>query len=322
MPHGTPCKLARVTSLFAILTKHQLRRLRHTPPASLLLLLIPAPFVSSIAAQQSPSAPVAHIAQITPLAAPALPIAAAAGLATHASVPTAPLIVVGFSGGFVKSTDAFHGEIRLALRLRKEYGAAIASEIFENHHGDDACREILRLIDAATPAANPAAPAVNRSLIENRSVSNNRRSARVILYGHSWGASEADDVARRLQQAGVPVLLLVEVDGVEKRRQDDSVIPSNVAEAINFYQTDGLLHGRSRITAADPAATRILGNVHLTYKHNDVPTPGYSWFARHFTHRHIEIENDPRVWDRVESMVAETLADTGARVSTLPATAN
>ena len=208
---------------------------------------------------------------------------------THTLKSTAhpPLIVIGFAGGFIKSTSAVHGEIALAHHLREKYGPAIHSEIFENHHGNEAHREILRLLAASNPTTN--------------------QPPRIILYGHSWGASEAVNEARRLQRDNIPVLLLIEVDGVPKRSQDDSIIPANVAQAINFYQTEGLLHGRSAISAADPAATQIIDNIHLTYKDNEVPTPGYPWFARTFTKRHIEIENDPRVWNQVEAMIQANL---------------
>ncbi len=202
--------------------------------------------------------------------------------ATHA-----PLIVIGFTGGFIKRTDAIHGEVALAHHLREKYGALIHSEIFENHHSKEAHSEILRLLAASNPA--PSQP------------------ARIILYGHSWGASEAVALARQLQREGIPVLLLISVDGVPKRSRDDSIIPANVAQAINFYQTEGLLHGRPLISAADPNATQIIDNIHLTYKDNEVPTPGYPWFARTFTKRHIEIENDPRVWNQVEAMIQSNL---------------
>jgi hypothetical protein len=206
----------------------------------------------------------------------------------HALTPTTnpPLIVIGFAGGFIKRTSKVHGEVELASRLREKYGSAIHADVFENHHGRDAYREILRLV-ADIPAPH--------------------NSARIILYGHSWGASEAVDVARRLQRDHVPVLLLVEVDGVRKHPHDDSLIPANVARAINFYQTEGLLHGRPLIHPADPGTTQIIDNVHLTYTNNDVPTPGYPWFARTFTRRHIEIENDPRVWNQVEALIQSNL---------------
>ena len=56
-----------------------------------------------------------------------------------------------------------------------------------------------------------------------------------------------------------------------------------------------------------PSATKILGNIHLSYKDNDIPTPGYPWIARTFTRRHIEIENDPRVWNQVEALISSRL---------------
>jgi hypothetical protein len=209
-----------------------------------------------------------------------------------------PLIVIGFAGGFIKRTSVIHGEIELANHLRDKYGAAIHSEIFENHQSDQAYQEILHLLatqHGPTPTAITTA---------------DKQHARIILYGHSWGASEAVDMARRLQHDGIPVLLLIEVDGVRKHQHDDSIIPANVAQAINFYQTEGLLHGRPIITAADPNATQIIDNIHLTYKDNEVPTPGYPWFARTFTKRHIEIENDPRVWNQVEAMIQADLPPT------------
>jgi len=222
-------------------------------------------------------------------------------IATHA-----PLIVIGFTGGFIKRTSAVHGEVALAHHLREKYGALIHAEIFENHHSKEAHTEILRLI-----AAQNSAPPQNLSSFAAgggpASALSTHNAPRIILYGHSWGASEAVDVARQLQRDGIPVLLLIEVDGIRKHDHDDAIIPANVAQAINFYQTEGLLHGRPAISAADPAATQIIDNIHLTYKDNEVPTPGYPWFARTFTKRHIEIENDPRVWNQVEAMIQANL---------------
>jgi hypothetical protein len=197
-----------------------------------------------------------------------------------------PLIVVGFAGGFVRSTSTVHGEVELAAHLRERYGKTIQAEVFENHHGDQAYREILRLAGFS----NGATPAT-------------KKAARIILYGHSWGASEAIAVARRLKEDGVPILLVAEVDGVNKPGED-ATIPANVAQAINFYQEDGILHGRRTILAADPAATAILGNIRFSYKDSSVPCPGYPWYTRLLTKPHIEIENDPRVWKQVEALIA------------------
>ena len=84
---------------------------------------------------------------------------------------------------------------------------------------------------------------------------------------------------------------------------DLGVIPPNVREAINFYQTDGLLHGRQAITASDPKRTKILGNFASSYREKPVPLDGYPWFARTFMKSHIEIENDPAVWDAIEKLI-------------------
>jgi hypothetical protein len=89
---------------------------------------------------------------------------------------------------------------------------------------------------------------------------------RIILFGHSCGASAVVYLARELEREGIPATLTIQVDSVRKHGEDDSVIPANVVEAINFYQPNGILHGQSRIKAADPARTTILGNYRLAYE--------------------------------------------------------
>jgi hypothetical protein len=91
------------------------------------------------------------------------------------------------------------------------------------------------------------------------------------------------------------VLLTIQVDIIAKPGQKHATIPSNVANAINFYQPKGLLHGRSEILAADPARTKIIGNVRMTYTDYPINCNNYPWFARTFSKPHHEIENDPRM---------------------------
>ena len=144
--------------------------------------------------------------------------------------------------------------------------------------------------------------------------------ARIILFGHSWGASAAVLLARDLRREGVPVLLTVQVDSVAKAWQNDSVIPDNVAEAVNFYQPHGIVHGRTRITAADPAKTEILGNYRTDYKKNPVVCQDYSWADRFFTPGHMQSECDPHVWSQIENLVRQRLSPptTAATVSPQP----
>ena len=79
-----------------------------------------------------------------------------------------------------------------------------------------------------------------------------KRQARIILYGHSWGAAAVVELARELQKQRIPVLLTIQVDSITKRGQDDHVIPANVERAVNFYQASGILRGLPEIVPADP----------------------------------------------------------------------
>ena len=69
--------------------------------------------------------------------------------------------------------------------------------------------------------------------------------------GIAWGGSETLALARELEKAGIPVLLTVQVDSVSKIHQNDAIVPANVAQAVNFYQSNGHLHGQTEIRAAD-----------------------------------------------------------------------
>jgi hypothetical protein len=198
------------------------------------------------------------------------------------------LLVIGFMGGRIKGDNFVHTEARLARQLRQRYPLAVHSAVFANHDGHIALRTVLQLLDSDK---------------DGRLSDEEREAARIVIYGHSWGASETIALARRLNELSIPVLLTIQVDSVQKANQDDRFIPPNVAEAINFYQSEGLLHGRRLITAVDPKKTTILGNYESTYRQNPVSCAGYPWFARVFMKPHIEIENDPSVWSKIEALI-------------------
>jgi hypothetical protein len=203
-----------------------------------------------------------------------------------------PGIVIGFVGGMVGHDNAAHSEIQLANRLRKDYPAGVQVRLFENRRGRQANREILRLLDADHDGTVSA---------------QEKHDARIAIYGHSWGASEAVTLARALGAEGIPVLLTVQVDSIAKPGEDDQSIPANVAQAVNFYQRRGLLRGRAQIRAADASRTQILGNFQFDYRTNPVSCAGYPWYARTFMKSHIEIESDPSVWRQVESLILSKL---------------
>jgi len=191
-------------------------------------------------------------------------------------------------GGKVQAGNLVHSEAQLVRTLQLEYPRVIRAEIFANRHGDAALRTVLELLDEDGDG----------SLSDDE-----KKGARIVLFGHSWGASQAVTLANRLNKLHIPVLLTIQVDSVQKLRQNDERIPPNVREAINFYQSEGLLRGRKRIVAVDPDKTKILGNHESSYRQKPVSCPGYPWYARAFMRRHIQIENDPAVWSQIEALI-------------------
>lgn len=203
-----------------------------------------------------------------------------------------PVIVIGFLGGFVRHDDTVHSGVQLAARLRRDHPSGVYAVTFENRRGDEAYQLILKLLDA-----NGDGQVSNQE----------KQPARIIIYGISWGASQVVTLARELQAQHIPVLLTIQVDSIAKIGQNDKSIPSNVEEAVNFYQSDGILHGRAEIEAEDPAHTHILGNYRFDYRSHSIECQGYPWYDNLFTKQHTEIECDPAVWSRVESLIRSKL---------------
>jgi pimeloyl-ACP methyl ester carboxylesterase len=208
-------------------------------------------------------------------------------------------MVIGYVGGFVRHDDVRHPEVEFAGLLRERYPSVVHAEVFSNHDGKKALRRVLQLLDT------------NRDgVLTDRE----KEQASIIIYGHSWGGSQAVALARQLGQKSVPVLLTIQVDSVHKPGHDDAVIPPNVRDAINFYQTKGLIHGRSSIRPADPSRTNIIGNVQMTYQDRRINCDNYPWIARHLNKPHHEIENDPLVWQQIASMIDHELSKSRAAV--------
>lgn len=206
--------------------------------------------------------------------------------------PPSPVIVIGFVGGFVKRNDTVHSTVQVAAGLRRDYPSGVHVEVIENHRREEAFADIVRFTD------------VNH---DGKLSAEEKKNARIILYGHSWGASEVIALARQLEKEGIPVLLTIQVDSIAKAGENDKVIPANVAEAANFYQVNGFLHGEPQIRAADPKLTHIIGNFRLDYKENPIRCDQYPWYYRLAMKAHIEIECDPKVWTQVESLIKARL---------------
>jgi hypothetical protein len=207
---------------------------------------------------------------------------------TSPSRTSPQIIVIGFVGGFVRPDDQRHPEILFASYLREHYSTEIQAKVFSNHDGTSALSYVMQLLDSD-----------HDGILSDEE----RKRARIIIYGHSWGASETVALAGELGRADIPVLLTIQLDLIPKPGQKSSRIPANVANAINFFQSEGLLQGRSKIVASDPAETTILGNIRMEYARRPVNCDNYNWFVRTFNKPHHEIENDPHVWDEVASLI-------------------
>jgi pimeloyl-ACP methyl ester carboxylesterase len=232
------------------------------------------------------------------------PLVMAADGAIGSRPPTsASYILVGFAGGFVRHDNPNHGPVKLAQRIARDLPKGDSIQVFENRHRRAAYKTILRLLDSN-----------HDGILSDQEKS----QAHIILFGHSWGASAVVLLSRELDRAGIPVLLTVQVDSVEKPWQRDKVIPDNVAEAVNFYQPHGLIHGRALITAADDSKTQILGNYRFDYQKEPVRCSGASWLQRVFTPSHMQSECDPRLWSQVEGLLRQRLEAQPATVVAIP----
>jgi pimeloyl-ACP methyl ester carboxylesterase len=217
--------------------------------------------------------------------------------------PTRANIVIGFVGGFVGHDSPHHGPVQAARQIQQTFPKDTYVRVFENRRRKRAYDTVVRLLDTN-----------HDGLLSTEE----KARARIVLFGHSWGAAAAVLLARDLRRVGVPVLLTVQVDSVAKAWQDDAVIPDNVAEAVNFYQPHGILHGRAQITAADPAKTEILGNYRTDYKKDPITCPEASWLEHIFAPGHMQSECDPSIWLKIEDMVRQRLLPQPTSVAANP----
>ncbi len=218
----------------------------------------------------------------------ALRLVCSRGPVPAANQPAQRAIVIGFLGGFTKRTDAKHPEVVFANYLRSRYGPNVQAAVFNNHETKEAFELIRGGVD----------------LDKNGSLASTEKDGvKIILYGHSWGAAQVLEFARELERHSIPVALTIQIDSVHKMGQNDRTVPANVARAVNFYQRKGLTPGRPLIVAENAERTTILDNLHMTYRHEEIQCDNYGWFSRVFNKPHHQIENDPRIWNQIVTLI-------------------
>ena len=104
---------------------------------------------------------------------------------------SAPVLVVGFMGGRIKADNMVHQEAVIAQDLQR-LDRGVTVRTFANHDRVPALDAVLNFVD--TNHDHVISP-------------EEKRAAHVIIYGHSWGASETVNLARTLNRMGIPVLL-------------------------------------------------------------------------------------------------------------------
>lgn len=211
-------------------------------------------------------------------------------LTTPTPLPPGSTLVIGFLGGYDRWDDPHRSVRKLVLKLREQPG--VYAESISNHRRALALHLVREALDT------------NRN---GRLDPEEKANARIILFGQSWGGAAAIATARDLHKLGISILLTIQIDSVGIH---DNIIPENVRAAVNFYQHDPLttIHGRSTISAADPAQTAILGNFESTYVFRSVDESNASKARQVFGGSHTKMELDPVVWNRVEQYISDAIA--------------
>jgi hypothetical protein len=214
----------------------------------------------------------------------------------HLTTPT-PLnddqtLVIGFLGGRQLWDDDSRGVRQLAVKLDEMSLPKLEIETFQNRRRDLAMEFIHKALD--------------RNEDDNLD-SQERASARLILYGQSLGGSTVVKLSKDLEKLDIPVLLTVQVDSVGF---SDHLIPSNVLKAANLFQSnDWIFRGENEILALDPEATSILANIEFDYSDKEVDMTAQPWQRRLFSTPHSMMDADPEVWAIVEELILDELGN-------------
>ncbi|MCD7936234.1 MAG: DUF6443 domain-containing protein, partial [Tannerellaceae bacterium] len=100
-------------------------------------------------------------------------------------------------------------------------------------------------------------------VLENHNMHNGEQveGGRIFIQGYSYGGVMANHLAKRLQEAGLDVELLITVDAAASKYSDqiDRTVPSNVKTNINYFQTkeSGIKSKGDKNVAQDETKTNV-----------------------------------------------------------------
>ena len=200
------------------------------------------------------------------------------------------ILILGFMGGREPWDNEKRNVRKLALKLRSMNDPKICVETVENKKRSLAIELINNAFDKNHDGA-----------LDDQE----RSSVRLIVYGQSFGGAAVVKLARELKRMEVPIALTVQIDSVGR---NDSIIPGNVIRAANLFQQNGwFIKGEPKVRAEDPARTLILGNFEFDYSNTKIDISSVSIMKKAFRVAHTKMEYDQQVWDKVESLILDTI---------------
>ncbi len=118
----------------------------------------------------------------------------------------------------------------------------------------------------------------------------------IVLIGHSFGADDAINIARKLDRADVPVNLLITLDPVVP-----SAVPKNVRLCVNLYQSNGIWDNlpwlRGVPLKQEPGSQGKLFNANIRVDRPDLLDPDVN---------HFNIEKKQKIHDEVIRLLLAT----------------
>ena len=196
-------------------------------------------------------------------------------------------LVLGFLGGRERWDSPREGVRKLALELRSQTIAGLHVETVENVRRDLALELVRNALDRN----------------QDRKLSNEEKaSARLILYGQSFGGAAVVKFANQLNELNIPVILTIQIDSVGR---GDDLIPENVRFAANLFQRNGIVIRGEPVIRTKSSKTRIIGNFEYDYKNKAIDLSGVPWYKKLFRKSHTKMNLDPDVWNRVKQLIVE-----------------
>ena len=214
---------------------------------------------------------------------------------TATPLPPNDTLVVGFMGGREPWNNDKRWVRKLALKLRAVNVPGVHVETVENTRRQLAIELIKNGFDRNRDRTLDSAEL---------------GSARLIVYGHSFGGAAVVKLAHELEEIDLPILLTVQIDSVGR---GDGLIPPNVRQAANLFQPNGLvIRGEPEIRAQDPSRTTIVGNFEYDYRDKNIDLSHVSWWKKLFRTAHTKMGHDPEVWAKVEGLILRAVAEAPA----------